>query len=130
MRGVFRYKKTKPDFGHFSFKLPEGATLLTYTEHWLADEKIWKVYCDFLEDPRKPREERHFFLCNNGDDLDFLGEHADIYYAASYWSKGYSSHLFETTHLTPEERAKGKIDPKRFRSVSPPPRPRSEQAHN
>lgn len=119
MRVAIRYRKTKPETGHFSLRLPENAMVLSYTEHWDLNSFEWITLIDVLEEERNPREERWFFLCNNGDSLDFLGEHGDLYYVSTYWSKGYSSHLWETTHLTEEERAKGKVDPKRFRQNRP-----------
>lgn len=108
MKVIFRYKTAKPTNGHFHFMLHGGAENLGFSEHWHS-EKGWEVILDALEDTREPKERRSFFLCNGGDDLTFLGDFPSAYYVGSHEAKGYTSYLFETTHLSETEREKGVV---------------------
>lgn len=108
MKAIFRYRTSKPLDGHFSFQLHEAATVLAYSEHWHI-EKGWEVLLDALENTSVPKERRSFFMCNGGDELDFLGEYPDVYFIARHEAKSYTSYLFETTHLSETERAKGRV---------------------
>lgn len=108
MKIIYRYKTQKPTNGHFHFMLHADAVPLDFSEHWNG-EKGWELAFDALEDTTKVRERRSFFLCNGGDDLSFLGDYPESYYIATHASKGYTSHLFETTHLSETEREKGKV---------------------
>lgn len=115
---VYRYRKSKPDDGHLLFKLHGGAQLLFWTEHWHG-ETGWEVIIDVLEDTSQPREDRRFFLCNAGDQLDVLGEFASAYYVGHHESKAYASFLFETTHLADQEREKLRTRTDRIRRPRP-----------
>lgn len=113
MKVIFRYRTSKPEDGHFSFQLHANAQVLSYAEHWHT-EKGWEVLVDALEETREPKERRYFFLCNAGDNLDFLGENPDLYFVGKHDSKSYSSFVFETTHLSETERLAGRIEASRY----------------
>lgn len=115
---IYRYKTSKPADGHFSMQLHEGSEIVGFLEYWHG-EKGWECVLDVLCDPGRPMERRYFFLCTGGDDLSFLGDYPVSYHVATHYSKGYTSFLFETTHLSENERAKGRVEPKRLLRSKP-----------
>lgn len=119
MISIFRYRTSKPSDGHFSFELHGGASILSFSEHWHT-EKGWEVFVDALVDTSIPRRRMWFFLCTGGDNLDFLGDQAPLYHLGTHEHKAYVSYLFDTTHLSENERAKGKAEATRLRRAKPP----------
>lgn len=117
MKVIYRYKTAKPADGHFAFMLHAEATVLSFSEHW--GEKGWELIMDVLEDTRRPKERRNFFLCNGGDKLDFLGDFPEAYFIGLHETKSYMSYVFETTHLSESERLEGKIEYSRFTRQRP-----------
>lgn len=115
---VFRYRCSKPTNGHLSFQLHAGAHILSYAEHWHSDDG-WQVVLDALEDTHQAKEARHFFLCNAGDNLTFLGDFPEAYYVGMHDSKSYCSYLFETSHLSDLDRARGMVQPRRYARPKP-----------
>lgn len=118
MKVIFRYKAQKPDDGHVSWLLNQDATILSFNEHW-HENNGWEVAIDALEDTSKPKERRWFFLCNAGDNLDFLGDDPDLYHIATHHSKSYASYLFETGHLSETQRLEGTIKQNRYARRKP-----------
>lgn len=115
---ILRYRTGKPMNGHFSLQLHEGAQIIGYLEAWHS-ENGWELVMDVLLDLSKPAERRYFFLCGQGDDLGFLGEYPDTYHVGTHYSKTYASYIFDTTHLSEQERAKGAADWRKLQRAKP-----------
>lgn len=115
---VYRYRTMKPKHGQFSFDLHGGSEVIGFTEYWHS-EKGWELVVDVCCDTDKPLERRYFIIVTGGDRLDALGEYAAHYHLATHYSKGYTSFLFELTHLSETEREFMRADEKRLRRAKP-----------
>lgn len=121
MKSIYRYRTTKPQNGHFSFQLHEAAQVLHFNEVWHG-EKGWEIVADILVDTQKPLERRYFFVCTGGQNLTFLGDYPEAYLLQVHAAgeKGYVSFIFETTHLSDEERERGAADWAKLNRSRPP----------
>lgn len=115
---IIRYRTSKPPDGHLAWQINAGAALLAYSEFWHT-EKGWELVADFLLDTRQPMERRYFFLGTAGADVTALGDYPEAYLVGYHRDKGYLSYLFETTHLTDEQRRDLRVDPRQLQRGRP-----------